>query len=176
MPAVSADMVLATRRLASEADTAAFGEALAPHLGPGDTVALAGEIGAGKSVLARALIAAKLRAAGAAVEEIPSPTFTLVQTYTAGSTEIWHADLYRLGDPDEAVELGLDAAFETALCLIEWPERLAGALPATTLWLHLDHGQEPGDAEVRRVRLSGLPERWQRRLADDPLQAAVAHG
>lgn len=148
-------------RLHDEAATRGLAGALAPILGPGDVLLLEGPIGAGKTAFARALIAARLEAAGAEPEDIPSPTFTLVQTYIAGPLEIWHADLYRLTHPDEATELGLEEACETALCLIEWPDRLGAATPAGALRLTF----APGPAETaRRLTLSG-PQDWAARLA-----------
>jgi tRNA threonylcarbamoyladenosine biosynthesis protein TsaE len=136
----------------NEAETRNFAEALAPLLGAGDVLLLEGPIGAGKTAFARALIAARLAAAGAAPEDIPSPTFTLVQTYLAGPLEIWHADLYRLSHPDEAAELGLEEAFTTALCLVEWPDRLGPAAPPGALRLAF----APGAAEdTRCLTLSG---------------------
>lgn len=110
-------------------DTARLGEWLAPRLTAGDVVLLTGQIGAGKTHFARALIRARLQH----MEDIPSPTFTLVQTYGCGDVDIWHADLYRLSHPDEVTELGLEAAFETAICLIEWPEKLGDLAPKTAL-------------------------------------------
>lgn len=120
---------------------------------------LEGQIGAGKTHFARALISARLARVGRH-EDIPSPSFTLVQTYEA-DVEIWHADLYRLSHPDEAIELGLDDAFETAICLIEWPERLAEYRPEGALVLQFelaDHGR------ARQVTLQGSAA-WQARLA-----------
>ena len=102
---------------------------LAPKCTAVDTLLLSGEIGSGKTAFARAFIGFRLEKCGIA-DEIPSPTFTLVQTYNAGSTEIWHADLYRLNSPFEAVELGLDEAMDHTLCLIEWPERMGEIEPA----------------------------------------------
>ena len=119
--------------LATEDDTARLGRALAGRLRAGDTVLLDGPIGAGKSHTARALIRARL----GTEEDVPSPTFTLVQTYP-GDPDIWHADLYRLTHPDEVVELGLGDAFATAICLIEWPDRLGSLLPANPLRLKLE--------------------------------------
>lgn len=106
-------------------ETAAFARRAAQLLRAGDTVLLQGDIGAGKSFFARAII----QSLQDTPEDVPSPTFTLVQTYDTRSGEIWHADLYRLGDPSEAEELGLTEAFETAICLIEWPDRLASLTP-----------------------------------------------
>ncbi|PVA07641.1 tRNA (adenosine(37)-N6)-threonylcarbamoyltransferase complex ATPase subunit type 1 TsaE [Thalassorhabdomicrobium marinisediminis] len=120
--------------LPSEEETAQLGRTLARLAIKGDVILLRGQIGAGKSALARAFIRARL---GAEVE-VPSPTFTLVQTYDAGPVEIWHADLYRLGDPQEAVELGLLDAFETAICLVEWPDLLADLIPQDALDIRLE--------------------------------------
>jgi tRNA threonylcarbamoyladenosine biosynthesis protein TsaE len=104
--------------------TARLGQWFAAHLRAGDCLLLEGQIGAGKSHFARAFIQARLGRA----EDVPSPTFTLVQSYQA-DVEIWHADLYRLSHPDEVLELGLDEAFDSAICLIEWPNRLGSLLP-----------------------------------------------
>jgi len=120
-----------THHLETEADTIAFAAAIAPLLRPGDTILLSGEIGAGKSAFARAVI----RALAGAQIEVPSPTFTLVQTYDLPIGDVWHCDLYRLTHPDEALELGLDEAFETAICLIEWPDRLGTDAPQQALRL-----------------------------------------
>jgi tRNA threonylcarbamoyladenosine biosynthesis protein TsaE len=104
--------------------TARLGQWFAAHLRAGDCLLLEGQIGAGKSHFARAFIQARLGRA----EDVPSPTFTLVQSYQA-DVEIWHADLYRLSHPDEVLELGLEEAFDSAICLIEWPDRLGSLLP-----------------------------------------------
>ncbi|MEJ8562272.1 tRNA (adenosine(37)-N6)-threonylcarbamoyltransferase complex ATPase subunit type 1 TsaE [Yoonia sp. GPGPB17] len=117
--------------LADEAATGALATQIAGRLKPGDTLLLEGEIGAGKSAFARALIRARL----GRIEDVPSPTFTLVQTYEDAAGDIWHCDLYRLSHPDEALELGLDEAFETAICLVEWPDRLGDVAPKTALTL-----------------------------------------
>ncbi len=142
-------------------DTAAFAAALAPLLGPGDTVLLAGPIGAGKSHFARSLIRARLAACGLC-EDIPSPTFTLVQSYIAGPVEIWHADLYRLSGPAEVDELGLWEAFGAAICLVEWPDRLGDFAPAGALCLRLDPTEKAGQ---RRAAFSSADPRLAGRLA-----------
>lgn len=107
-------------QIKSEHEMSAFGAMLAAALGPGSTVLLSGPIGAGKTHLARSMIQSLLPFA----EDVPSPTYTLVQTYHTNTTDIWHADLYRLADSSELVELGLDEAFSTAIVIVEWPDRL----------------------------------------------------
>lgn len=138
--------------------TAALARAMAPRLRAGDMLALVGDLGAGKSHFARALIACRLTAQDRA-EEIPSPSYTLVQTYDLGEVELWHADLYRLASVDEAAELGLEDAFGTAICLVEWAERLGGALPSRRLTLALDFAG-PGTPDVRRARLTAAGPGW----------------
>lgn len=106
--------------LPDEASATRFAQVCAAHLGAGDTVLLSGPVGAGKSHFARNVIRAHL----GQETEVPSPSFTLVQCYD-GPFEIWHADLYRLSHSGELAELGLDDAMGRALCLIEWPDRMA---------------------------------------------------
>lgn len=148
MRAGAHDIVQTTLTLADPGATAALAEAMAPHLAAGDFVGLHGPLGAGKSAFARAVIAARLAALGRR-EDIPSPSFTLVQVYDLGPVELWHADLYRLGTPDEIAELGLEEAFEGAICLVEWAERLGSAAPARRLDLTLAFPAE--DAEDGRI-------------------------
>ncbi|MBV0913493.1 tRNA (adenosine(37)-N6)-threonylcarbamoyltransferase complex ATPase subunit type 1 TsaE [Anianabacter salinae] len=132
---------------------------LAPVLAAGDCLLLTGPIGAGKTFLARAVIQARQAALGMA-EDVPSPTYTLVQTYEAGGVEIWHADLYRLTDPAEVIELGLDEAFDTGISLIEWPDRLGDLAPPGALRLELS---VTGDT-ARRLDITG-DATWHARLA-----------
>lgn len=123
--------------------TALMARLLAATLRGGDCLLLDGPVGAGKTHFARALIQSRQHPAP---EDVPSPTFTLVQTYLDPTgTEIWHADLYRLTDPTELVELGLDEALESAITLIEWPDRL-GAPPPQALRLSLSDAPAPGAA------------------------------
>lgn len=122
-----------TLSLPDETATARLGLCLAELVQPGDTILLRGEIGAGKTHLARSLIRQRL----GRMEDVPSPTFTLVQTYEAEGGDIWHADLYRLSGPDEIAELGLEDAFTTAICLIEWPDRLGDQAPPDALSITL---------------------------------------
>ena len=124
--------------------TARLGAWFASRLRAGDCLLLEGQIGAGKSHFARALIQARL----GRIEDVPSPTFTLVQIYETDAGEIWHADLYRLSHPDEVWELGLDEAFGTAICLVEWPDRLGTHLPQGALRIRLQPSGEGRRAEV----------------------------
>ena len=135
-------------------------ERLAPRLRAGDCLLLSGPVGAGKSHLSRALIRALLDAP----EDIPSPTFTLVQTYDTRAGEIWHADLYRLGDLSEIDELGLTEAFASAICLVEWPDRLGEAAPASAL--ALDIRPDPEDDERRHIDIGWTDPAWSARLED----------
>ncbi len=137
--------------LADEAATDRLGGWLAPRLRAGDCLLLEGPIGAGKSHLARAIIRARL----GRMEDVPSPSFTLVQSYQAEDVEIWHADLYRLTHPDEALELGLDEAMTHAITLIEWPERLGDAAPRDAMRLRLSAA---GEGRQALIALPGHPE------------------
>jgi len=132
-------------RLDTPEATARLGAAVAGLLEAGDAVCLFGPLGAGKSTLARGLI----RALTTPDEEVPSPTFTLVQTYQGSGFTVAHFDLYRLKSPDEAYELGLDEALDAGCAIIEWPERLEGALPSTRLDIELAI-----DGDARRARLT----------------------
>ena len=116
-------------QLRDEAATEALGRAVARALKPHEAVCLSGPLGAGKSTLARALV----RAVTQTDEDIPSPTFTLVQFYEGPRLKVAHFDLYRLSSRDEAYEIGLDEALEDGAAVIEWPERLAGRLPPDRL-------------------------------------------
>jgi tRNA threonylcarbamoyladenosine biosynthesis protein TsaE len=131
--------------LADEAATARLGAAIADHLGTGEAVCLSGPLGAGKSTLARALV----RALTSPAEDVPSPTFTLAQFYEGRDLKVAHFDLYRLSDPEEAYEIGLDEALEVGAAVIEWPERLAGRLPADRLDVEIEFS-----GEGRRARLT----------------------
>lgn len=145
--------------LADEAATTRLGQALAGHLTAGEVVLLSGTLGMGKSTLARGLIRALTRPD----EDVPSPTFTLVQFYES-QPPVAHFDLYRLDDPREVDEIGLHEAIDDGVALIEWPERLgedgAGALSPDRLSVTLET-----DGEGRRARLSGHGA-WAEKLKD----------
>jgi tRNA threonylcarbamoyladenosine biosynthesis protein TsaE len=154
---VTAEALADSRQIAlpDEAATLALGRALGAALAAGDVVCLSGDLGAGKTTLARGAIAAWTGAA----TEAPSPTYTLVQTYEGPRGELWHVDLYRLRQPEEASELGLEDAFASAACLIEWPERLRGRLPRDRLVVELT-----ADGTGRMALLTALGA-WREKLA-----------
>jgi len=137
--------------------TAALGCALAPRLARGDIVTLSGDLGAGKTTLARGLIGA-LGHSGA----VPSPTFTLVQPYETRPVPVWHFDLYRVADAEEMVELGYDEACVEGIVLIEWAERLGPAMPVARLDIRLE---DDASGSARVAWLTGGPA-WAERLHD----------
>ena len=122
----------------------ALGAAAGRVLRAGEAICLWGPLGAGKTTLARGLI----RGLTTADEEVPSPTFTLVQTYDGPQFPLAHFDLYRVSRPDEIFELGLDEALDQGAAIIEWPERLEGRLPPDRLDIVLTI-----EGEGRRARL-----------------------
>ena len=138
-----------TLHLADDAATGRLGAELARHLRPGEAVCLTGPLGAGKSTLARALI----RALTTPDEDVPSPTFTLVQFYE-GEIPVAHFDLYRLTSPDEAYEIGLDEALEEGAAVVEWPQRLEGRLPPDRLDIDIAF-DETGEGRIARLTPHG---------------------
>lgn len=143
----------------SPEETAALAVVLAAMLNPGDVLLLEGDIGAGKTHFARALIQSLLDTP----EDVPSPTFTLVQTYETQVSEIWHADLYRLTDPSEVVELGLTDAFDESICLVEWPDRLAELAPVSAVTITFALGTEEGQ---RNLQFTWTDVGWDKRMQD----------
>jgi tRNA threonylcarbamoyladenosine biosynthesis protein TsaE len=155
-----------SRRLTGEAATGRLAAWLAPLLRPGDAVLLSGDLGAGKTAFVRALVAA---ACGGPVE-VPSPTFTLVQTYALPRVELWHFDLYRLADPDDVLELGWEEALADAAAIVEWPDRLGPLTPADRLEIGFRFADAP---DARLAELVGLG-CWAGRLAaHEPPEEAV---
>ena len=149
-----------TLELPDEAATAALARALAARARAGDLIALWGDLGAGKSVFARAFINAR----PGAPEEVPSPSFTLVQVYERGPVPVAHFDLYRVERPEELVELGFEEALAQGIVLVEWPERLGPRLPPERLDLRLVFAAR---AEARRAELTGRGS-WAARIGDSP--------
>ena len=133
----------------SESEMLALGARLGRALRAGDTVALTGDLGAGKTTLARGLVQSVLPH-----ETVPSPTYTLVQTYEVPGFTLWHCDLYRLEHPDEAYELGLMDAMGEDVCLLEWPDRLGALLPDDALKIEITFY---GDG--RCIKLTGWDDR-----------------
>jgi len=137
--------------LSDENATLALGAKLMKFLSPGHTVALTGDLGAGKTTLVRGMLQSVLGEI-----EVPSPTFTLVQTYEVRNFEVWHCDMYRLERPQDGYELGLLDAFEDAVCLIEWPDKIAPLLPKDIFEVDLQF-----KGEGRIAKLSGFGERFE---------------
>ncbi len=142
--------------LPDERATASLAARIAASARRGDVIALMGPLGAGKTSFARAFI----RAAIGAGEEVPSPTFTLVEIYAGDGPSIWHFDLYRLDRAADAWELGIEDAFADGVSLIEWPERLGALLPAEHLWVALAFAEAPS-ARIATLQLSAA---WAGRL------------
>lgn len=138
--------------LSDEAATEELGQVMARALRPGDVITLSGGLGAGKTTLARGI----LRALGHE-GEVPSPTFAIVQPYEELDPPVWHVDLYRIEDPDEIAELGLDSAVDAAL-IVEWPERAGPGAWSEALQLSLDMA----GAGARRLTAK-VPPAWQGR-------------
>ena len=138
---------LETKKLATE---------IKEYLQNGDVILLKGEIGAGKSHFARSLIQSVMDK----VEEVPSPTFTLVQTYDTKIGSIWHADLYRLSDQSEIFELGLIDAFGKEIVLVEWPDRLGHLEPQDALKIEIVILEN----DKREVIFSTSSRMWEERL------------
>ncbi len=147
--------IVKTVDLADETATQALGAWLAHSLRAGDIILLKGDLGAGKTCLARGLICAFM-----GDTEVPSPTYTLVQTYTAPKFEVWHFDLYRLKNEVDVWELGIEEALDDGVCLIEWPERINGLLNGSELTVALNRKDD------RRVAVLTGNNDWKARLND----------
>lgn len=131
-----------------------LGSMLAEVLVVGDVLALTGDLGAGKTTLSRGIIQALCGDI-----EVPSPTYTIIQTYETQDFELWHCDLYRLNKPDDIFELGLFEAMEENVCIIEWPDRMGDNLIKSALTIDI---QFAGDE--RLLTLTGA-DHWSERLA-----------
>lgn len=163
---------VAGRRLPDLDATRGLAGEVAALARPGDVIALGGGLGCGKTTFSRAFIRALavLHGEGDPDEEVPSPTFTLVQIYPRRPAPVWHFDLYRVEKPEEAYELGIEEAFENAISLVEWPQKLGGLLPAERLDLDLEFSGDtpPGGDQSggpRMATLTGYGE-WATRLEE----------
>ena len=135
-------------RTATEEDTTALGEQLAREFATGDVVLLIGNLGAGKTTLAKGIVRGLT---GVSTDEVSSPTFTLIHEY-GEQPKVYHIDLYRLDTPEEVAALGLDDLFETGICLIEWGERFRDMMPERRVEIDLD----TQESETRQIRVSNL--------------------
>lgn len=143
----------------TEEEMIAFAGKLANILKKGDILHLQGDLGAGKSTFARALIRTALQDEDLPV---PSPTFTLLQTYDHKPCSIWHYDLYRLSSVEEIYEIGFEEGIENAINLVEWPERLEGLTDKTALKIQLDHQNQSS----RKLSIESQNPNWQNRFKD----------
>lgn len=137
--------------LDSPTATTRLAQAVADRLDCGDVVLLKGPVGAGKTHFARALI----RQLCGADLDVPSPSFTLVQTYQTPRCPVWHVDLYRLTNVSQVLELGLDEAFETGITVIEWPEMLGRTRPERFLEITLFPDATDENRRTARIAFSG---------------------
>jgi len=139
------------KRLNNEAETLEFASKFATSLKPGDVVSLSGELGAGKSVFARAV----MRALGVTDEALPSPTYTIIQEYEAENCRVAHMDWYRLEGEGELQAIGVRDYFQAPwICLIEWPERAPDLLPEDAIRVSLACVDESPD--VRMIESGGV--------------------
>lgn len=136
----------------SEAETAQLARLFASFLKTGDCVAFFATLGMGKSVFCRHII----QSLNPHITHVPSPTFTLVQTYETSLGDIWHFDLYRLENPEDVFELGLDEALSSAISLIEWPQNMGELLPTDAIEIHISPRDEENSRliEIKNARLS----------------------
>lgn len=150
----------------TEPETEKLARSLAEISGIGDVWALFGTLGMGKSVLSRAFVKHLTDA-----DEVPSPTFTLVQTYSAPDFEIYHYDLYRLKSPEEIWELNIEEAIYTGVCLIEWPEKMGAYLPKNVFKVNISAQPDGGRKIEINVNDKNKAERLQamERRADEQI-------
>ncbi len=140
--------------LANPDATLALGAALSAYVEMGDVLALRGDLGAGKTTMARGLIRALTKGLNGDTE-VPSPTFSLVQIYETPKGELWHGDMYRLESPQACIELGLEDAFLDCICVIEWPDKLGHYLPSGTINITLSFTKASSEREARTARVEG---------------------
>ena len=130
----------------SEAETIQIATRLAQRVKVGDIIALYGTLGAGKTAFCRGFIQSFLKN-----QDVPSPTFTLLQTYDTPNFPIYHFDMYRLKSADEAYEIGIEDAFAEGVSLIEWPEKMESLLPKKHISIRIDM-----DGQQRLITVEGI--------------------
>lgn len=143
--------------IVNQAGMEALARTLASMAKPRDVILLYGDLGMGKTVFSRAFV----QSLTSPDEDVPSPTFTLVQLYDTDKGTIWHFDLYRLKQPDEVYELGFEEALSDGISLIEWPERAERLYPRNRLEIRITAGDTPDE---RRIALIPHGDGWNKRL------------
>lgn len=143
--------------IVNQAGTKSLARTLAASAKPRDVILLYGDLGMGKTVFSRAFV----QSLTSPDEDVPSPTFTLVQLYDTDKGTIWHFDLYRLKQPDEVYELGFEEALSDGISLIEWPERAERLYPRNRLEIRITAGDTPDE---RRIALIPHGDGWNKRL------------
>jgi tRNA threonylcarbamoyl adenosine modification protein YjeE len=149
--------VISQINLADENAMVRLADSIAVIAQEGDVLTLEGDLGTGKSVFARAFISMR----NGAPLEVPSPTFTLVQSYDLEFGTIHHFDLYRLETPEDALEVGLEDAFSSGISLIEWPDRAEGLLPPSRLEICIEYGESNNQRTVRIKSNAAWKQRWE---------------
>ena len=139
--------------------TVSISRALAELVRPGDTLLLFGDIGSGKTFLSRTLIQKMMQSQGIALEDVPSPTFTILQIYDTISPTVWHLDLYRISNSEEIIDLDLEKALENNVCLIEWPENMGLYVPKRNLSITLE--ETLGACDSRTITLEFNDAGWE---------------
>lgn len=132
----------------NEKETGLEAQKLAKNLKKGDVLCIFGELGAGKTVFSREIVRFLIKNPS---EEVPSPTFTLVQSYEAPDFLVFHYDLYRLEDPEEVFELGWEDSLASGVCLIEWPERAGSLIPKRRIEVHIEPVEN--QPEARKITI-----------------------
>jgi tRNA threonylcarbamoyladenosine biosynthesis protein TsaE len=139
--------------------TMAISQALAELIKPGDTLLLFGDVGSGKTFFSRLVIQTMMQKQGVAIEDVPSPTFTIVQVYDTISPAVWHLDLYRLSSSEEIIDLDIETALEKSVCLIEWPEKMTPYLPQR--YLSIVFQQTEGTCDTRDITFEFNGSGWE---------------
>ena len=153
------DTVLFQGVFVTEQDCIDFGSVLANILNSGDMLAIRGDLGVGKTRLCRAIIQALVGYA----EDVPSPTFTLVQQYDSPRGPVHHFDFYRLEKPEDVLELDIESAFYDGISLMEWPDKMGPYLPMDCLNITLSYNDQADQPDGREIKLTG-PDSWRQRI------------